>query len=419
MTATDPKLKPWRKPWAWADVAEQKKGRQLFAPSRSAEKAYMAQLQDVARNVAQAAAKASSPAQAQKRLDAYSRELEPWAQQAAANMVRKVAKKNEDSWRKAAERWGIDLRGLLDADVSAAINARIAANARLITSIPADVSARVGELARQAVETGMRADTLAAKILEAGNVAHGRAKIIAQTEVSKASTALTQTRAEAVGSEGYIWRTARDGKMRPSHAAMEGKFVKWDSPQSLDGMTGHAGEFPYCRCYPEPVVSASDGQAVAAPMPTRREEEESGQHTLRSQWERQEGSLVVPHQERGPLPNAERAFIPPGKLEGYVLNAKHQRGAHKARVMASALGIGPGDADHLARQIFAQLAKAPAQRHATSPVSEHGESFSAVIAVTGRNGQTLPVRTNWIYDTDKIAGSRGTRPRLVSAWVDI
>lgn len=418
MTA-EPQLKPWRKPWAWTDVAAQQKGRQLFAPSRAAEKAYMAQLHDVARKVAGVLANAPSPEHAQKQLDAYAKALEDWAQQAAENMVRKVARKNEDAWREAAERWGIPLRGLLEADVSAAVDARIAANVRLITSIPADVSTRVGELARQAVETGMRADTLAGKILEAGNVAQGRARTIAQTEVSKASTALTQTRAESVGSEGYIWRTARDGKTRPSHAAMEGKFVKWDSPRSLDGMTGHAGEFPNCRCYPEPVVHDSAGEAVASPMPARKEEEASGEHKLRSQWERQAGSQVVPHQKHEPLPNAERAYIPPGKLEGYVLNARHERGAHKARVMASALGIGPGDADHLARQIFAQLGKAPAQRHAKAPATEHGESFSTTVPVTGRNGQTLPVRTNWIYDTDKGTGARSTRPRLVSAWVDI
>jgi uncharacterized protein with gpF-like domain len=35
---------------------------------------------------------------------------------------------------------------------------------------------------------------------------------------------------------------------------MEGKFVTWDDPPTLDGMKGHAGQFPNCRCYPEPVI---------------------------------------------------------------------------------------------------------------------------------------------------------------------
>ncbi len=412
MTTTTPPLKPWRKPWAWADVAAQKKGRQLFAPSRSAEKAYMAQLQDVARKVAGVLANAPSPEHAQKQLEAYAKTLEDWAQQTATNMVRRVARKNEDSWREAAERWGIPLRGLLEADVSAAMDARISANVQLITSIPADVAARVGELSRQAVETGMRADTLAGKILEAGNVAQGRARTIAQTEVSKASTALTRARAEAVDSEGYIWRTARDGKTRPSHAAMEGKFVRWDSPVTLDGMTGHAGEFPNCRCYPEPVISASDGQAVASPMPTRREEEESGEHVLRSQWERQTGSLVVPHEESRPLPNAERARFEPRKLTAYSMDPG--KDPDKAITWRKALGADARHAADIERQIMSRLASLPAQRGRTD---EHGERFSVLVPVTGPNGRTVDVLTAWIYGPERGGAARATTPRMTSCYI--
>jgi len=414
---TPPAAKPWRKPWAWADVSAAKQGRQLFRPSRAAEKAYAEQLKSVARNVAKVLAKAPSPEHAQRQLAAYSEALEPWARQAATNMVRKVAVKNDASWREAAERWGIGLRGMLDADVSQTMQDRIDANVLLIKSLPGEAAMRVGELAQEAVLSGTRSEDLAAKIQAQGDVTHSRAKTIAQTEVSKASTALTSARAQAVGSEGYIWRTARDGKTRPSHAAMEGKFVRWDSPPTLDGMTGHAGEFPNCRCYPEPVVSDSAGEAVQSPIPTREDEEKSGEHKLRSQWERQAVSMVVPFEPHKPMPNAERAFIPEGKLETYVLDPAHKKGGPKARVMNSALGLTKRDADLLARQLLAQLPGTPAMRHATRPITEHGETFSVVMPVTGTNGQVLPVRSNWIYDT--INGARSTRPRLVTAWVDI
>jgi len=36
----------------------------------------------------------------------------------------------------------------------------------------------------------------------------------------------------------YIWSTAGDGKVRPSHAANDGKTFAWDNPPS----TGHPGE---------------------------------------------------------------------------------------------------------------------------------------------------------------------------------
>ncbi|MGN5479510.1 phage minor head protein [Cupriavidus basilensis] len=60
----------------------------------------------------------------------------------------------------------------------------------------------------------------------------------------------------SIGSPGYFWRTSGDKDVRDSHRDMEGKFVEWDKPPTLDGMTGHAGCFPNCRCYPEPALPA-------------------------------------------------------------------------------------------------------------------------------------------------------------------
>jgi len=42
----------------------------------------------------------------------------------------------------------------------------------------------------------------------------------------------------------YIWRTRKDGKVRPSHAANDGEIVAWDNPPA----TGHPGEDYGCRC---------------------------------------------------------------------------------------------------------------------------------------------------------------------------
>ncbi len=46
----------------------------------------------------------------------------------------------------------------------------------------------------------------------------------------------------------YIWRTRGDGKVRPSHAANDGKIFAWDDPPP----TGHPGEDYNCRCTAEP-----------------------------------------------------------------------------------------------------------------------------------------------------------------------
>ena len=49
----------------------------------------------------------------------------------------------------------------------------------------------------------------------------------------------------------YIWRTARDNKVRSRHAAREGKTFKWREPPQ----GGHPGEEYGCRCWAEPIVN--------------------------------------------------------------------------------------------------------------------------------------------------------------------
>jgi SPP1 gp7 family putative phage head morphogenesis protein len=46
----------------------------------------------------------------------------------------------------------------------------------------------------------------------------------------------------------YIWRTLQDEKVRPEHAANNGKIFAWDTPPE----TGHPGEDFGCRCWAEP-----------------------------------------------------------------------------------------------------------------------------------------------------------------------
>jgi len=52
----------------------------------------------------------------------------------------------------------------------------------------------------------------------------------------------------------YIWRTSDDNKVRPSHAANNGKIFAWDNPPE----TGHPGEHHNCRCTAEPYAPEVD-----------------------------------------------------------------------------------------------------------------------------------------------------------------
>lgn len=55
------------------------------------------------------------------------------------------------------------------------------------------------------------------------------------------------------------------------------------------------------------------------------------------------------------LPRAREATIPTAKLVSYALDPSHERGQHKARVFASALGIIARDWRYLHDQILVNL----------------------------------------------------------------
>jgi SPP1 gp7 family putative phage head morphogenesis protein len=399
---------PWPHPWTFADVAKAKGDQGAFRPSRAAERAYERQLRGVAGQIKQAL---KNPRTAADTLRRYARTLEPWAQQSAANMMAGALRKNEQAWRSTAQRMGLDVRMFMATDLGHVVQQRISDNVALINSMVLEAADKVGGLVQESMSTGIRAEALADRIVQIGNVTASRARVIAATEVSKASTALTAARAASVGSEGYIWRTARDGDTRESHRAMEGKFVRWDSPPTLDGMTGHAGEFPNCRCYPEPVIANDAGKTLRAPIPTAQEEQKTGSHVLRSHWEKLPTSPVVPHMQGEALVGADKATFDLRKATDYVLSPDSPIGKHKARMFQSALGFGPEHAEELQRQVMGLLPVLPAARK-TDGVDLYGERFNVLVPVTGANGKTVAVNTSWIYD--RVKNTRRLAPRLVT-----
>ena len=407
--------------WTFADAARPPGGGgSTFAPSRAEERRYARQLKSVAGRVRQIAAGAGEPEQKIAHLRRYMQTLGPWAEQAASAMLAGVERQNAQVWARHATRIGAGLRDRLDVAVNGAtLRQLIDANAALILSLPADAARRIGHYTAQALTTGQRPETLARKIQALGDITEARARTIARTEISKASTALTRTRAQAVGSVGYIWRTARDGGVRDSHAAMEGQYVPWDQPPTLDDMTGHAGEFPNCRCYAEPVIpqpphsGRRSGTDIPSPLPVAEDVDADPHKGLLSRWE-QDNKEIVPHEEGQPLPGAAAARVPMRKLTDYVLDPDHPSG--KGRVLRAALGLEARHAEDLREQILARIGDVSAGRviagRGVAGTDQYGERFRAVMTITGPNGQTMDVVTAWIYDRE--GKSQSDVPRLVS-----
>jgi SPP1 gp7 family putative phage head morphogenesis protein len=199
-------------------------------------------------------------AAASKALTKYAELIDPWARSVAGYMLADVARRDANLWKKNSKEMGVALRAEIDyAPTGALLQERLAEQVHLIKSLPLDAAERVHDLTLEGLVTSTRAKEIAQVILAIGDVTEARARLIARTEVARTASMLTQVRAEYVGSDGYIWRTAGDSDVRDSHAEMEGKYVRWAKPPKLsDGTVTHAGQIYNCRCYAEPVLPDYD-----------------------------------------------------------------------------------------------------------------------------------------------------------------
>lgn len=246
--------------WRGGGFGENVSARSAFLRARKVEASYARQLRKIARHIGELVS-AFDPnsfegqRRAQEALRRYADTLEPWAEAVADRMVKEVAARDRLSWKEVSAEMGRALhREIENAPTGAVTRQLVTAQVGLIKSLPLEAADRVQKLSIEALYSGARPETIAKEIMRSGEVSKSRANLIARTEAGRASTSLTQARAQYVGSPGYVWSTSKDAAVRPSHKAMQGQFVAWDSPPTLDGMTGHAGCLPRCRCWPSVVL---------------------------------------------------------------------------------------------------------------------------------------------------------------------
>lgn len=140
-------------------------------------------------------------------------------------------------------------------------------NADLISTAPDYIAREITSLVSREAQAGLRPE----KILEDvwakwPSYTRAHAMLIARTESSKASTALTQVRCSVAQIDWYVWRTEEDVRVRDSHKLMDGVLVNWSDPPSPEALAGekylygnyHAGNIFNCRCYPEPLILLTD-----------------------------------------------------------------------------------------------------------------------------------------------------------------
>lgn len=139
-------------------------------------------------------------------------------------------------------------------------------NSELIKSMSADVAKKVSWDMARGYSEGKRPEELMHEVLARWpRLTESHARLIARTETSKASTALTRVRAESAGLRWYVWKTSEDARVRSSHRHMDGVICSWDDPPSPERLVRqkdygnyNPGEIFNCRCYPAPLLSYDD-----------------------------------------------------------------------------------------------------------------------------------------------------------------
>jgi SPP1 gp7 family putative phage head morphogenesis protein len=238
----------------------------LFARARKLDSRYGAQLRRIAKQIADIirgfdATDFAGAVFLRDALTRYSKAVEPWAQAAAATMITEVAARDKSAWSQASADMGRALRKEIEsAPTGEVMRKLLGEQVTLITSLPTEAAERVHSLALEGMLHGTRSKELAAKILETGQVTEGRARTIARTEVARVQSVLTQVRAQHVGCTHFIWRTAKDVNVRPSHRALEGQIYSWDAPPICDPPDHRAlpGQIWNCRCIAEPIIPDED-----------------------------------------------------------------------------------------------------------------------------------------------------------------
>lgn len=247
----------------------------LLAERRKAEAKYQRQIDRVFQEIEIALmglATAEEISRALLRI-ASSPQFDELCRQAAGQMATMLAVGQKSTWRAAAAASSQGRRiykALMKETTNTALGQTIsdivAQNARLIRTVPQSMAGKLSELARKREFEGVRPEAITREVMKkAKHLKEYEARRIARTESAKASTALVQARAESLELPFYIWRTARDQRVRRQHEKLNDVICRWSDPPDPEALAGqksygsyHPGGIFNCRCIALPIVDLED-----------------------------------------------------------------------------------------------------------------------------------------------------------------
>ena len=194
-----------------------------------------------------------------------SQQYDKFAKKFANELAKKGIRGQKGTWQKyyqaARSKSFIGIPHTLSQYEANVMTRAIEENFKMIKSIPMRMKEILGHKYTSTLIEEVGKGTLGRGSFERLLASHGnkQAKLIARTETAKLQTAILEERSTQIGSIAYEWRASHDKRTRTSHREMDGVIVFWKQPKPrLDGMIGGAGEYPNCRCTPQPILDEDD-----------------------------------------------------------------------------------------------------------------------------------------------------------------
>lgn len=123
-------------------------------------------------------------------------------------------------------------------------------NTDLITKMGLDQKARVEQTLYSNLSQGNGIEKIQQELEKSEKIGENRARLIARDQTNKFNGQLTQLRQQEVGIVSYVWTTAQDERVRPTHKVLDGETFSWEKGPKI----GHPGSEINCRCIAQPII---------------------------------------------------------------------------------------------------------------------------------------------------------------------
>ncbi len=174
---------------------------------------------------------------------------------------------NQEKFNKQMKSFGLDIYGT-SPSLSNYLDASIADNVQLITSIPSQYLDSVQSIVRTNMRSGLRSSAMTAQLQKQFSINKNRAVVIARDQTAKANGQLNQQRQVASGFTYFKWLDTEDSKVRTRHRQIADQVTpygvgvyKWSKPPVNDnGQPIVPGQDYNCRCTAQPITDEQVAQ---------------------------------------------------------------------------------------------------------------------------------------------------------------